>query len=340
VEEDRDDRLRAIPREYVRGQASQNGGVITRRELETFVFEGTRFPLIEPQRGIRKAAGFDAAISFLTTYRERPEERPYDDRIDDEGFIHYKWKGTDAHSFDNRSMRVALDLRKPLMYFIGVAPGVFAPLSPVWIVDEEPTEHEFIVAADDVLAQRKDPSLLQSPLDLLRSQEYVEQVVKRRVHQPFFRRDVIAAYTTRCALCRLRHPELLDAAHIKRDVDGGKPVVTNGLAMCAIHHRAFDANLIGVRPDYVIEVPKRVLNERDGPTLRYALQGLHGAPLAVLPQRPEARPDSVLLEERYERFPRGRLAASQRHADLARVSRSRTRSRSICDSLLPRLRSR
>ena len=301
MEEDRDERLRASGFAYLRSLTARSGGVVTRAELESFTFEGARFPLIERQRGIRKAAGFDAAVSLMTTFAERPELRPYDDWIDENGYLHYKWKGTDSSSFDNRAVRASMQQGKPIIYLVGVAPGVYEPVVPAWVVDEDPELHEFIVADDEIMRDAWSDAPFH-PADIARHREYVERVVKRRLHQPFFRRDVIAAYTTRCSMCRLRHPELLDAAHIKRDVDGGEPVVTNGLAMCAIHHRAFDAHLLGIRSDYVVEVRKSVLEERDGPTLLYALQGLHQAPLAVVPRRSILQPDRSLLEQRYELF--------------------------------------
>lgn len=126
-------------------------------------------------------------------------------------------------------------------------------------------------------------------------------VIRRRLHQPDFRRRVLTAYDRQCAICRLRHPELLDAAHIKEDAEGGEPVVTNGIAMCAIHHRAFDALVLGVTPKYGVEVRRDVLDEKDGPTLLHALQGVHGITM-VLPSRTVQRPDAELLEQRYERF--------------------------------------
>ena len=55
-----------------------------------------------------------------------------------------------------------------------------------------------------------------------------------------------------------------------------------------------------MRPNHVIEVRRKVREERDGPRLLHALQGLHGERL-VLPKLRAAWPDSVLLEERYER---------------------------------------
>ena len=116
-----------------------------------------------------------------------------------------------------------------------------------------------------------------------------------------FRDRVLLAYETQCALCRLRHRPLLDAAHIKEDAAGGEPSVSNGLAMCAIHHRAFDADVLAVRPDYRVEIRADVLHEHDGPTLQHALQGLHGT-LISLPSRRSERPNTDLLEERYARF--------------------------------------
>ena len=71
--------------------------------------------------------------------------------------------------------------------------------------------------------------------------------------------------------------------------------------MCAIHHRAFDGNVIGIRPDLVVVVRRDVMDESDGPTLRFALQGLDRTEMRV-PARRAARPDEELLEERFERF--------------------------------------
>ena len=74
------------------------------------------------------------------------------------------------------------------------------------------------------------------------------------------------------------HRELLDAAHIIADADPlGDPVVPNGLCLCKIHHAAFDANLIGVSPDYTVRVRPSVLEETDGPMLQHGLKDLEGS---------------------------------------------------------------
>ena len=83
--------------------------------------------------------------------------------------------------------------------------------------------------------------------------------------------------------------------------DGGMPVVSNGLALCKLHHAAYDSNILGVRPDLKIEINARVLEEIDGPMLRHGLQGMHGESVSV-PRRQEWRPDRIAVEWRYERF--------------------------------------
>jgi putative restriction endonuclease len=110
------------------------------------------------------------------------------------------------------------------------------------------------------------------------------------------------AYRGRCAICALRERALVQAAHIVPDADPeGIAAVVNGLALCAIHHLAFDRNLLGIDPGGVVHIADRLLREIDGPMLRTGLQGFHGEPIAV-PRRAEDRPDPLRLESRFERF--------------------------------------
>jgi putative restriction endonuclease len=111
------------------------------------------------------------------------------------------------------------------------------------------------------------------------------------------------AYGTRCAVCSLGHRELLDAAHIVPDAEeGGAAVVTNGLALCKIHHAAYDRHILGIRPDYTVEIHQRLLEEIDGPMLRHGLQDHHGHPLMTIPTARAHRPDPDRLRRRYDLF--------------------------------------
>jgi len=79
----------------------------------------------------------------------------------------------------------------------------------------------------------------------------------------------------------------------QRTVAAGRPAslsrVTpiNGLALCKLHHAAFDANIIGVTPDLEVTVRLDVLQEIDGPMLQHGLQGSGdpGRALRPLPPR-------------------------------------------------------
>ncbi len=295
-----DELLREQAISHVNALAERSGGLVRRAELEEFTFEGTRIPLIARQQGIWKPRQLPAALSILTTWTRPGHPPPYDDDIGPDNYPRYKWRGTDAGHPDNVALRRAMELGRALIWFIGQAPGVFTPLAPVWLADEEPSAQQFVVALDEWMHRGwKRDLAVATQFDPVR--RYAQVVVRARLHQRPFRDRVLLAYGSQCALCRLRHLRLLDAAHIKEDSDGGEPVVTNGMAMCAIHHRAFDAHVLTVRPDYHVEVSPKVLVEHDGPTLQYALQSLHGESI-ILPKHRTERPSPELLEERYERF--------------------------------------
>ena len=76
-----------------------------------------------------------------------------------------------------------------------------------------------------------------------------------------------------------------------------------------LHHGAFDAHLIAVRPDYQIEVRRDVLEESDGPMLIHGLQGFHGQRIGI-PTRAALRPSPSLLDARYALFRRSADAAN------------------------------
>lgn len=136
------------------------------------------------------------------------------------------------------------------------------------------------------------------------TRRYNSRLVLTRHHQPLFRTAVLHAYERRCAVCRLPFVELLDAAHIRADSDDGAAKVSNGMALCKIHHGAFDANLIGISPDYVVHVKESVLDTFDGPTLQHSIKEMHGEHLRQLPRSKVEWPDRNLLAERFESFAR------------------------------------
>lgn len=290
-----DEELRAAVFAYLDTARATYGDRIPWKVLQGFEHDGRHRALIT-QRGIRWVSGLPA-MTFTTTYSPDPAQAPYADGVGPDGFPRYKYQGTDPDRTDNLSMKAAQRLERPLVWFVGTGEGVYAATYPVYIVDHDDAALEFTVALDE--EQR---ALWDEPrTDPETKRRYAERLTRQRLHQPIFRSQVLRAYERRCTICRLKHVPLLDAAHILDDALGGQPVVTNGMAMCKIHHAAYDQHLLSVSPDFHVEVQVAVLQETDGPMLEHGLQEIHGWRIE-LPKRLKEWPDRDLLAERWATF--------------------------------------
>ena len=190
-----------------------------------------------------------------------------------------------------------------LVYFRGLIPGKYLALWPVYITGDAIHELTFTVSVDDQESMNSSATSEQEEQHSIEGRRrYVTRLSRTRVYQAGFRERIIRAYGSRCALCGLPYGELLDAAHIIPDNEpSGEPIVTNGLALCRLHHAAFDRYFLGVRPDYIIEIRPDVLEDSDGPTLQHAIQALHGQSI-ILPKSAAQRPSKESLSVRYKRF--------------------------------------
>jgi putative restriction endonuclease len=125
--------------------------------------------------------------------------------------------------------------RLPLVYLHGVVPGRYVATWPVFVVRDRPDELTFSIAVDDVAYSGLGAREWVVGEGSAARREYVTTLARRRLHQRAFRERVIRAYQHQCALCRLKHDELLDAAHIVPDSEpDGEPIVSNGLSLCGL----------------------------------------------------------------------------------------------------------
>lgn len=284
---------------FVTELADANNGEVTRDQLQQFVFGGEHIKLLDTGRGIRNPRQLAATLTIMTSAKSQ-----YDDYPGPEGLLRYAIRDGELGTGDNRKLQAAYELALPLIWFHGVRDGVFVPVLPVFLVDELPGTKQYVVALGE--DQRlMAPTLLsaESPLEHAAQRLYVERMTRQRLHQPAFRAKVMHAYQTRCAVCALGHGNLLDAAHIVEDGQPkGDPITSNGMALCKIHHAAYDQDILGIRPDRVVLINGDVLVEVDGPMLRHGLQEFDHQPLRVLPRRATDRPDPERLAARFERF--------------------------------------
>lgn len=279
-------------------QVAIHGDVLPRKLLEKgFVFNDSRVPLISPQ-GIFKPKIIELPLTITTA-----PHGPYDDSFDTNGVLLYRYRGTDSHHRDNVGLRKAMQSRTPLIYLHGVVPGKYLAVWPVYIVHDDPGSLTFKVLADATTTVSTEAQLENSTFDdPTARREYITAAVKVRLHQRGFREKVLNAYRTQCSLCKLKHSELLDAAHIIPDNEpDSTPTVDNGISLCKLHHAAFDSFLLGITPDYKIEVRKDILHEHDGPMLQHGLKELHTNKI-ILPSSKNLWPNQEFLDRRYQKF--------------------------------------
>jgi len=263
-----------------------------------FIFEGERVSFGSFQKGIHRARiqRGPAALTLTTSLND-----PYGDAYDEGGALFtYAYRAGAIDQADNRALRAAYELRTPLVYVRAMAPGQYLVIAPMFVTADDPGART-VLLEPGLPVQDMQPGGLVSAHDV---RAYATREARLRLHQQRFKLDVMRAYRHRCAICALRERALVQAAHIVPDAEPeGIAAVVNGLALCAIHHLAFDRNLLGIDPEGVVHIADRLLREIDGPMLRTGLQGFHNAGIA-LPRRPEDRPDPVRLEARFERFTR------------------------------------
>lgn len=297
-----EDEFRFAAFQWLREQTQLHGFVLPRELLQHgFSHKGVRINLVGA-RGIWKPQVFETIPLSIT----RTVGSPYDDDFEDDGFLMYKYQGSDPNARDNVGLREAARTRTPLIYFHSIMRGKYVPVWPVFVIEDKPLELYCRVAVDPAYINQEmetnTETVSEEDESLIGVRRYVTAFTRQRLHQTQFREEVVHAYDDQCCLCRLHHRELLDAAHIVPDSEPeGQPVVQNGLSLCKIHHAAYDANIIGISPDYNIQVRRDILDEHDGPMLQHGLQGFHNRRI-ILPGRKSERPDRDRLEWRFQRF--------------------------------------
>ena len=133
-----------------------------------------------------------------------------------------------------------------------------SPASLLWFVehgealhnvgDDAPEVSDLIDATPEEERDFVDSSSTQ--VEASRRVELVETL--RRFRDARFRPKVLQAYRYRCAVCGTAL-KLVEAAHIVPVADArSSDDVTNGMALCRLHHGAYDNGLLGIQSSYKI----------------------------------------------------------------------------------------
>jgi putative restriction endonuclease len=281
--------------EKIISKANEGDGMLSRAELGDFTYAGQSIRVIDSQGGIwnpgtswKLGEELRATLSINTTM-----SRKYEDQEVSGGLWRYDYQ-SGGTAGKNTKMRRAMELQLPLIWFVQQDSGRYVPYR-VFIISDYPEKGYSLIAPDMSLAAA-------SNSESIIERRYAEKIMKQRLHQPAFRARVISAYETKCAICKLGHGRLLDAAHITPDSDETSSTsVTNGLSLCKIHHTAYDINIMGIDADYTVHVRDDILAEKDGPMLEHGIKEMDKGKLWV-PTLPRERPDPVRLDVRFREF--------------------------------------
>ncbi|MBF4506577.1 HNH endonuclease [Flavobacterium sp. JLP] len=91
-----------------------------------------------------------------------------------------------------------------------------------------------------------------------------DQLLKVRVNQSFFRSSILASYNNTCCITGIQQPEFLIAGHIKPwSVDEKNRLnPQNGIAINALHDKAFETGLLTITTDFKIKISSTLLKQK------------------------------------------------------------------------------
>ena len=147
---DLDARVRVAAFNFLAEQTRLLGEVLPRTLLaQGFPFEVAQVRLLGPQGIFKPAVLPELPLTITTVPTVEGEARPYEDEIGADGLILYRYRGTDPDHHENVGLRRAMASQTPLIHFIGVVPGKYMALWPVFIVGDDQANLTFTVAVED-----------------------------------------------------------------------------------------------------------------------------------------------------------------------------------------------
>jgi putative restriction endonuclease len=221
---------------------------------------------LKGQQGIFKPAELTNPLSITSTI----DSSYTDDPIEGSRVLYDFLPST--REFENVGLKRCAESELPLIYFLQVKrrPNpeyvIFAPVYVVgwddvarrFLIDLSEQKPGEVVSPPPLTRQLTLPAIRtpQSPMEIRElSKSYVVTTVQRRLYHARFRNAVLKAYRERCAVCGLRLRPLLDVACVVPDRDP-QPVISisDGIALCATHHRAFDAHILTYDSAYKVRI--------------------------------------------------------------------------------------
>jgi putative restriction endonuclease len=181
-------------------------------------------------------------------------------------------------------------------------PGGRRQVEPIWnefINNREELlfESEKILAKKENLTLESKYSKILDGIENLKGETKIREV-KTRINQNLFREIILSAYNNTCCITGLQIQKLLIAGHIKpwsKDIEN-RLNPQNGIAINALHDKAFEEGLITILPNYRIKVSSVLFQKKDDKEIFNLFIRFEDKQI-YLPTR--YLPDPKLLEQHY-----------------------------------------
>ena len=212
------------------------------------VYGGAQGIWVDKARTASPEIGSDGAtVAILHTGRH------YADDLSDDGVIyHYPTTSRPAarDAAEVQATKNAMVHRIPIFVILpGAESASRRSLKLGWVCDFDDINRQFLILFGDEHAPSYSKAETASePFRLEQEPNRKRSTVMVRVRQQQFRFHVMSQYGHKCAVCDIRHPQLLKAAHIRGMTKRGTDDWRNGMPLCATHHDAFDCYLFGIDP--------------------------------------------------------------------------------------------
>ena len=128
---------------------------------------------------------------------------------------------------------------------------------------DDENEQFLILFGQEVPPSYSKPKAANEPFLLMEEPKRKASTVMLRTGQQRFRFQVMSQYGLKCAVCDIRHPQLLKAAHICGKSQKGSDDWRNGIPLCSTHHDAFDHHFVCIEPASGSIMYKPGINQKD-----------------------------------------------------------------------------
>lgn len=149
---------------------------------------------------------------------------------------------------------------------------------------------EFSFESEKLLAKFEDSTVEKlnniPEIELPKEGKTREQIVKVRVNQSFFRSSILASYNNTCCITGINQPSFLIAGHIKPWSLDEKNRLNpqNGIAINALHDKAFENGFLTITPDYKIKISSVLLKQKKSQSVEDYFLKYHNQDI-ILPSR-------------------------------------------------------